>query len=99
MVIHMQKYFGDYAQNKDIAEKIRQEQIEPLFLKPSQYKDEKIILDFSGVNAGTQSCMHALFSSVVKNEKEKALRKIEFKNVEKNGGLREVIQMVVEYSF
>lgn len=81
---------GTFAENKDLARKIRLEQISPAI-----EKDDDVILDFSGVDATTQSFIHALISSLIRDQGEQILDKISFKNCNQN--VKEIISTVVDY--
>jgi hypothetical protein len=68
MIIKMFDIFGDFAEDKDAAAKLREEKI-----KQSIEKSENIILDFEGVTLVTQSFIHALISNVLRMRGEEAL--------------------------
>lgn len=92
MRIDLHKHLTRFAQNKDIAKKLRETKIDPALKK-----GEKVVLDFTNIDGATQSCLHALFSPILKNRKQKALQNIEFKNVQ-SPATRQNILTVVRYS-
>lgn len=81
---------GDFAENKDIAKKIRIEQI-----LPTLGKDEEVILDFAGVGGATQSFIHALVSDPIREFGNTAFDHLVFKNA--NSDIREIISIVYRY--
>ena len=81
---------GDFAENKDIAKKIRIEQI-----LPTLGKDEEVILDFAGVGGATQSFIHALVSDPIREFGNTAFDRLVFKNA--NPDIREIISIVYRY--
>ncbi len=81
---------GEFAENKDIARDIRISKI-----VPALEMNEKIILDFEGIEAATQSFVHALLSSLIRDRGSEVLDSISFKNC--NETLKKIIGIVVEY--
>lgn len=81
---------GKYAENKDIARDIRVDVI-----LPSIRNQEKVILDFLGVETATQSFVHALISESLKQFGNSALDYLAFKSC--NDSIKQVISIVVEY--
>jgi hypothetical protein len=81
---------GSFAENKDIARKIRIEEI-----IPALKKGQEIILDFSGIDAATQSFMHALISDLLRKFGNDVLEKIKFKSCSDN--VQKIIMIVTEY--
>jgi len=90
MTIELFAATGDFAENKDIAKKIRLESIEPTIAK-----GEEIILDFNGVTSATQSFIHALISNVMREYGVESLDKMLFKNCNEN--VKTIIGIVVDY--
>lgn len=66
---------GSFAENKDIARKVRLEKIEPAL-----QESKKIAIDFKGVESATQSFIHALISSLIRSKGIEVLDNIYFKN-------------------
>jgi len=89
-IIKMQKKVGEFAENKDIAKKLRVEKIMPNLLKGNQ-----VILDFNGVNGATQSFIHALISDPIRELKDVAFDNLTYKNA--NDNIREIVSIVYRY--
>lgn len=81
---------GSFAEDKDKARDIRKKHIEPKIKK-----GEEITLDFGGVEAVTQSFVHALISELIRVHGAEVLDMILFKNC--NETVRKIISIVVDY--
>lgn len=81
---------GSFAENKDSARKIRIKKI-----IPALEQKQKVILDFAGVEAATQSFVHALVSELIRGYGAGVLDQIYFKNCNEN--IKKIINIVVEY--
>jgi hypothetical protein len=81
---------GAFAENKDTAREIRVLEIIPLL-----ENGEAVALDFSRVDAATQSFIHALISDLLRKYGSDVLDKIEFKSC--NDTVRKIITIVVDY--
>ncbi len=81
---------GTFAENKDIARDIRLKEI-----IPSLEKGEGIVLDFQGVDAATQSFIHALISDVLRKYGTAALDTLTFKSC--NDEIKKIITIVTDY--
>lgn len=92
MIVEMRKHCQSFAENKDEAKYIREKIIIP-FLKKSE---KKLIIDFSQIESTTQSFMHALLSKIFKDEGDKLLDKIVFRDC--NPAIRSVITTVINYT-
>ena len=92
MIIKIFELCGSFAENKDIAREIREKKIK------SNLKDEGnlFVLDFDGVDASTQSFIHALISGFFQKYGEKALKWFEFQNC--NPTIKTLIATVINYS-
>ncbi|OJI09695.1 hypothetical protein BK006_00060 [bacterium CG10_49_38] len=90
MLIEVKDLAGDFAENKDVAKKLRLNKI-----MPTLADGEEIVLDFSGVSGTTQSFIHALLSEPIRQFRDVALEKIKYKNC--SDVVREVIKTVYEY--
>ncbi len=88
--VEIKKLAGEFAENKDIAKEIRVNQIMPMLAD-----DKVVVLDFSGVSGTTQSFIHALISEPIRQFRDVALEKIEYKNC--SGIVREVVKTIYEY--
>lgn len=89
-IIKIQKIAGDFAENKDMAKKLRIEEI-----MPALSKGEEVILDFNGVDGATQSFIHALISDPIRELKDVAFNNLAYKNA--NDNIREIISIVYRY--
>jgi hypothetical protein len=81
---------GSFAENKDVAQQIRKEQI-----IPSLEKGEEVILDFEKIDAATQSFIHALISDLFRFFGNSVLDKVVFKNCSET--VQKIIGIVVDY--
>jgi beta-phosphoglucomutase-like phosphatase (HAD superfamily) len=82
---------AEFAEDKDAAAQIREEQI-----RPALKRQETVVLDFSGVTLATQSFVHALISDILRTFGVSALEHLEFKKCVK--GVRGIVETVVQYS-
>lgn len=81
---------GSFSENKDIARDIRIKEI-----IPSLDDNKEITLDFNGVNAATQSFIHALLSDVLRKYGVEIIDRISFKNCTIT--VKKIIEIVIEY--
>ncbi len=88
--ILIQEYAGAFAENKDIAQKLRLDK-----LHPALQQGAEITLDFSGVTGATQSFIHALISELMREYGSEALDKILFKSCNKS--IQKIILIVTDY--
>ncbi len=88
--IMIKKIAGAFAENKDKAKEIRIQQ-----LVPQIEKGKEVILDFTGVDAVTQSFIHALISELMRKYGIEVLDKIFFKSC--NETVKKIITIVVDY--
>lgn len=89
-IINLLPKTGTFAENKDLAREIRIKDISPLL-----ENNEEITLDFEGVDATTQSFIHALISELIRTFGGEVLESIYFKNCNQN--VQNIINIVVEY--
>lgn len=89
-VIRMRKMVGDFAENKDIAKKLRVEEIIPALSRGDQ-----VVLDFDGITGATQSFIHALISDPIRKLQDIAFDNLAYKNA--NDPVREIIAIVYRY--
>jgi hypothetical protein len=89
-ILKMRKYAGDFAENKDIAKKLRIEKI-----MPALSKHNEVVLDFDGVSGATQSFIHALISDPIRELQDVAFDNLFYKNA--NDDIREIISIVYRY--
>jgi hypothetical protein len=83
-------FVGSFAENKDMAQSLRKEQIVPALEKGGE-----VILDFAGIDATTQSFIHALISDTIRIFGSEILDKISFKNC--NETVKKIIEIVIDY--
>ncbi len=88
--ILMKKKVGDFCENKDIAKKIREND-----LLPALGRNELITFDFEGVSGATQSFIHALVSEAIRKFPDFAFNNIFFKNASPE--VRQIISIVYTY--
>lgn len=81
---------GAFAEDKDVARDIRLYEV-----IPALERDEEVILDFEGVEAATQSFIHALVSDLLRKYGSDVLDRIEFKSC--NETVKKIITIVVDY--
>ena len=91
-MIHIKlfKRVGPFAENKDIAKKLRIEEI-----MPALSRGDEVILDFDGVGGATQSFIHALISDPIRKLKDAAFDNLMYQNA--NNDIREIISIVYRY--
>lgn len=92
MIIIIKEHCGSFAENKDVAKKLREEYILPSF----KSKVKKITIDFSEIDSSTQSFIHALLSDVFRTHGGKALSRIQFKGC--NKPIKSLVGTVINYS-
>lgn len=81
---------GEFAENKDIAKKLRVEQIMPTLSKGGE-----VIFDFDGITGATQSFIHALISDPIREFKAVAFDNLAYRNA--NDDIKEIISIVYRY--
>ena len=84
------KKVGSFAENKDVAREIRIKEI-----LPALEKGQEVTLDFSNIDAATQSFIHALISDLFRKYGDEAIERISFKSC--NETVQKIISIVVEY--
>lgn len=88
--INVQKFAGEFAENKDVAKKMRVEKIMTALSRGSE-----VVLDFKGVDGATQSFIHALISEPIRKFRNIAFDSLIYKNT--NEDIREIISIVYRY--
>ncbi len=88
--INIFKEAGEFAENKDVARKIRTE-----VLIPALQDGGEIIFDFSHVTGTTQSFIHALISDLFRKFGSQVLERLDFKNC--SDTTRKIISIVCDY--
>jgi hypothetical protein len=90
ITVKMFPLVGSFAENKDLARKIRIEK-----LNPHLEAQEEVTLDFQGIDSATQSFIHALISDLIRQYSVEVLNQINFKNC--NDIVKQIIKIVVDY--
>jgi hypothetical protein len=81
---------GAFADNKDIAQQIRTQEI-----IPALQNGETVVLDFEKVESATQSLIHALISDLFRIYGSDVLERVSFRNCSET--VRKIIEIVVDY--
>lgn len=89
-IIELYKMSGDFAENKDLARKLRIESIEPELDSGNDF-----VIDFDKVTSVTQSFIHALISETIRKYGVDILERLQFKNC--NNKVKTIIEIVVDY--
>lgn len=89
-IILLKKLAGEFAENKDIAKRLRVE-----ILMPELSKGREVIMDFKSVKGATQSFIHALVSDPIREYKDIAFEKLAYKHC--NDSVKEIIAIVYRY--
>jgi len=90
ITIKLHMLVGDFAENKDIARDVRENE-----LLPALEKGGDVVVDFEGVTGATQSFVHALISEAIRRHGSDVLDRISFKNC--NEVVQKIITIVTEY--
>ena len=85
-----EKLNNSFAENKDIAKKIREDELMPIMAK-----GEKIIINFEKIDSATQSFIHALISDVIRKNGISSIDKMYFRNC--NEIVQKIITIVINY--
>ena len=88
--IEILKLAGSFAENKEVAKRIRIKNIIPALTL-----GDEIELDFTGVSGATQSFMHALISDPIREFREIAFENLYYKNA--NEDIQKIISIVYRY--
>jgi hypothetical protein len=82
---------GDFGSDKDLATKLRQQEILPHLIK-----QEDVILDFTDVTGATQSFIHALIAEPLQLYGQDVLLHLKFKSA--SPIIRNLIKLVIDYT-
>lgn len=88
--IRIIKHAGVFAENKDIASKLREEIVLPVLRQ-----NQELRLDFMNIEGATQSFIHALISQAIREFGSEVLDHIVFMNC--NDSIRAIVEIVVDY--
>lgn len=91
MIIEMKDKVGEFGENKDIARRLRIKEIMPALLD-----EEEVVLDFDGVTGVTQSFIHALIVSPMREFGDVFFEKVQFRNC--SPVVQQVVRIVSEYT-
>ncbi len=91
IIILIKPVAGGFAEDKDIAAGLREEQIHPALVA-----GDRVVLDFTGVRVATQSFIHAVISEVLRTHGETVLSRLSFKGC--STAVKGIIETVVQYS-
>jgi hypothetical protein len=91
LILHLYPKTGSFAEDKDVARRLRTREIEPALRQ-----GDDVSLDFESVQYATQSFAHALLSPLIRDEELRALDLIEFLNC--SSEIQSVIELVADYS-
>lgn len=81
---------GEFAENKDVAKRWREE-----IILPELAKNKEVEVDFVNVTGVTQSFVHALVAEAIRRYGDNAFDNLIFLNA--NGVVREIIRTVYHY--
>ncbi len=90
ITINIASVASSFAENKDVAKDLREQQILPALQQGSA-----VVLDYSGVDTTTQSFTHALISEAIRIFGSEVLDSFSFKSC--NANVKRIIGIVVEY--
>ena len=90
MTVELLPQVGAFAENKDVARRIRTEVIAPALNEGGE-----VTLDFEGVGSATQSFVHALISDIIRQFGPEVLDRLYFKNCSEV--VKRIVGMVAEY--
>ncbi len=90
VTLDMYKLAGSFAENKEVAKKLRIETI-----MPSLLSGKEIVFDFKNVSGATQSFIHALISEPIREFRDVAYENLYYENA--NDNVREIISIVYRY--
>ena len=90
ITVKMKDEVGKFAENKDIARRLREE-----VLLPALSEDRAVMFDFEEVGGATQSFIHALVSDALRKFPETVYDNLFFKNA--NPEIQEIISIVYRY--
>jgi hypothetical protein len=91
LTINIASETGNFAENKDIAKRIREKQILPTLVDESK----EITLDFASVTGATQSFIHALISEAIRKHGDDVFNRMYFKNC--SAAVEQTINTVADY--
>ncbi len=91
LTITISSVAGTFAENKDVAKRLREKQILPALMDESK----EVVLDFADVTGATQSFIHALISEAIRKYGDDVFNRMYFKNC--SPAVEQVINTVADY--
>lgn len=91
LTIAISEQAGTFAENKDIAKRVRERQILPAL----KNREQEIVLDFADVTGATQSFVHALISEAIRAYGDEVFNRLLFKNC--SPAVQQVVNIVADY--
>ena len=90
MSISIREHAGQFAENKDVAQHIRQ-----TLIIPELEAGREVMIDFDGVTGVTQSFIHALISDILRRYGSEMLDRLVFRHC--NETVQKMIVIVTDY--
>lgn len=90
ITIDIKKEAGVFAENKDVAARLRER-----IILPALRQTEEVTLNFTAVEGATQSFVHALISEALREFGPDVLDHIIFKGC--NDTVRQIVTIVIDY--
>lgn len=90
VVIAMHELTGSFAENKEVAKRLRIQTV-----MPSLLVGKEVVFDFGNVTGATQSFIHALISEPIREFRDVAYDNLYYENA--NDNVREIISIVYRY--
>jgi len=89
-LINIRSCAGEFAENKDVAKRLRIEVI-----MPALSRGDEVVLDFKDVSGVTQSFIHALISDPLREFKDRAFDNLMYQHA--GTEVKEIISIVYRY--
>lgn len=90
VVLDMRELTGSFAENKEVAKRLRIQTIMPSLLAGNE-----VVFNFDGVTGATQSFIHALISEPIREFRDTAYENLYYENA--NDNVREIVSIVYRY--
>lgn len=90
IIIRLLDYSSPFAENKDVARKVK-----TALILPALQHGKNVILDFEGISGATQSFIHALISDLIRKYESDVFNMMKFKNCSTD--IKSVINIVADY--
>ena len=89
--LRLHRHTGEFAENKDIAEQLREETVRPAIKAGKQ-----LTIDFAGVGMATQGFVHCLIADVIRSEGAGIVDQLTFTNC--LPAVQSVVALVVDFA-